>query len=173
MESNKFPRIKKTVSRFLLNESGSITKKNILKIGAILAIGAVATSLSSDPATSHCDSADAHTNTPDIHINGNLYQEVIDMSDHSNCDCHCSAHGSCDDKAVADNPRDVIFDHINNLQTSELGTDITATHDHNLGHANGHANAAEHGSDHDNSHCSDSSAHTNTQHNNIDESYQY
>ena len=48
---SKFPVSKKKIKDFLLNEEGKITKKNIAKIGAILAILGV--SMPSDVAAQH------------------------------------------------------------------------------------------------------------------------
>jgi hypothetical protein len=54
------PQIKKTIQKFLLDETGIISKKDILKLGSLLSVASLSTSVSlgggADCAGSHCDS---------------------------------------------------------------------------------------------------------------------
>lgn len=122
----KLPTIKKTISSFLLNEEGKISKHSLLKLG-ILALGAtVLTSLISKGASAGHGSANCHQNG---HASGNLDSRSV--SKHCSgydetCHGH-SAHGQC-----VTHVNCPACQHANNLNlVASSGGVVTVQHTHN------------------------------------------
>ena len=87
----KLPQIKKTISSFLLEEDGKITKQSALTLGSILGAAAIGTLAT--------DIANAATHTNDYGISwdaGNIKGEHSHHSSHASHSSHSShsSHGS-------------------------------------------------------------------------------
>lgn len=162
----QYPKIRKTVKKFIMNENGNITKSNLVKIGVLLAasagfiaqknVGAYIAAHSSDvapPASGHNNGGDQY-NAPSqcggahdsAHANDNHGSWGHDSGDHTDSGISpysCNAHQN--QLSLVTNSQDgsVTGQHTHGTQHSSTGDDNWAT-DECVEHNNGGHNNDEH-----------------------------
>ncbi|MFC1728442.1 hypothetical protein ACFLZ7_03190 [Nanoarchaeota archaeon] len=141
MVKMSFPQIKKTISSFLSEESGKISKNSLLKLGVFAVVGVIAsadvaahTSCSGDCTGCHGSSGYitcGHGNSSP-HASGNLGS----TSAHANAHCSGIHDNSAGSKLCYEHDHGSSYlangHHFNNITLNKVGTKITANHTHSV-----------------------------------------
>lgn len=86
---NKLPKIKKTISSFISDEEGKISKQSLLSLGAILGSAAALDLLAEEAGAWHSSSNPAHSNSISLD-----YSAGTITATHSHTDVSHTRHGS-------------------------------------------------------------------------------
>jgi len=144
MVKKEVPTIKKIVSNFFINESGKISKKAIITIGVTCAILSQTVNARNDCTTDHqchgnyAPASPTSDKLSDDAVGGKelaIVDQHANVSSHANCCDHddWASNGSCTYGNGEVSPG-VIQNalHTNSLNLIKQGTNIVATHQHNL-----------------------------------------
>lgn len=141
-----FPKIKKSISSFFINEKGNISKSSLLKAGIIATALSLSVPLNSEDASAHAqchrDSSvftkcvdDSRWVEPDLDYDPDSasLKATAHCSSHDN---HGSSHTDCGCHGGTTTTPCNTPNHSNNLKLDNAGTAIVATHEHNISDIN-------------------------------------